>query len=147
MGKSARKKKSQIDFDSLFDSTKPQSDGDGVWHTGVSAMDVMDAGETEPAAAAAVAADAAEPAAAAMDTADFVPLNGGKKKKAKGRQQGLAMQQQSLKISKRGNRTTAQKKRKAGKLEKGLAHAEKTEDRAGKLLKRKQAVAGLKTLY
>lgn len=29
----------------------------------------------------------------------------------------------------------------------GLAHAEKTEDRAGKLLKRKQAVAGLKTLY
>ncbi|WIA42430.1 hypothetical protein OEZ86_008427 [Tetradesmus obliquus] len=151
MGKSARKKKSKIDFDSLFDSTKPQSDGDGVWHTGVSAMDVMDAGETEPAAAAAaaaaVAADAAEPAAAAMDTADFVPLNGGKKKKAKGGQQGLAMQQQSLKISKRGNRTTAQKKRKAGKLEKGLAHAEKTEDRAGKLLKRKQAVAGLKTLY
>lgn len=39
---------------------------------------------------------AAEPAAAAMDTADFVPLNGGKKKKAKGRQQGLPMQQQSL---------------------------------------------------
>jgi hypothetical protein len=47
------KKKNKIDFDSLFGSTKPQSEGDGVWHTGVSAMDVMDGGEAEPAAAAA----------------------------------------------------------------------------------------------
>jgi hypothetical protein len=56
----AGKKKSKIDFDSLFDSTKPQSEGDGVWHTGVSAMDVMDGGEAEPAAAAAAAAAAAD---------------------------------------------------------------------------------------
>jgi hypothetical protein len=56
-GSSSGKKKSKIDFDSLFDSTKPQSQGDGAWHTGVSAMDVMDGGEAEPAAAAAAAAD------------------------------------------------------------------------------------------
>lgn len=138
MGKS-RKKKATIDYDELFKSEPKKSEDD--WFCGLSALMLED----DPSRPLKVLPSAAGSAAAedGMDTADVLPSA---RKKRRQKQRGLQLQSASLKNG-RGNRTAAQKKRKAGKTEKALARAEKAAVKVNRKVSKKQQVAALKALY
>lgn len=133
MGKSnKKKKKTDYDLTGVFDSKD-----DGGWVSGVSAMALDEEGAGGEDGAPVVGAGK-DHAGEAMDTAEAGP------KGAKGG--ALGVNKASMKAV-RGNRTKAQKQRKAKLVEKAAARADKVVVRVNTKSSKKAKKVGLKGIY